>query len=261
MRLTEPQTPHIVVPTTSGTGSEVTSAAVIKSKTAGRKVYIVDNYIVPNTAILDPRFTMTLPASLTASTAMDAMTHSVEALTSIMSNAICDGHALQAIRLIAENLPRVIADGKDEKARINMQLAATMAGWAFNTAQVGLAHSMAHTVGMLHNVPHGAACGIVLPAVMRYNVDYAAGKLALVAQALGVNIHGMEEHEAALAAADAVEALMKSAGHPLKLREVGVPEEDLDLAAFHAIADTPSLFNARPVNDPGQVAELYRQVY
>ena len=261
MRLTEPQTPHIVVPTTSGTGSEVTSAAVIKSKTAGRKVYIIDNYIVPNTAILDPRFTMTLPASLTASTAMDAMTHAVEALTSIMSNAICDGHALQAIRLIAENLPRVIADGNDEKARINMQLAATMAGWAFNTAQVGLAHSMAHTVGMLYNVPHGAACGIVLPAVMRYNVEYAAGKLALAAQALGVNIHGMAAREAALAAADAVEALMKSAGHPLKLREMGVAEDGLDLAAFHAIADTPSLFNARPVNDPGQVAELYRQVY
>ena len=192
-RLTEPQTPHIVIPTTSGTGSEVTNVAVIKSKTAGRKVYIVDPYIVPNAAILDPRFTMTLPPGLTVTTAMDAMTHAVEALTSIMSNAICDGQALQAIRLIAENLPKVVANGQDEKARGQLQVAATTAGWAFTIAQVGLAHAMAHTVGILHNVPHGAACGIVLPKVMRFNVDFAADKLTLVAQALGVNTIGMDD--------------------------------------------------------------------
>ena len=185
-RLQEPQTPHIVIPTTSGTGSEVTNVAVIKSKTAGRKVYIVDTQIVPNVAILDPRFTMTLPPGLTVTTAMDAMTHAVEALTSTMSQPICDGQALQAIRLIAKDLPMVVADPKDEnRPATNMQIAATMAGWAFTIAQVGLAHAMAHTVGILHNVPHGAACGIVLPKVMRFNVDFAADKLAMVAQALG----------------------------------------------------------------------------
>jgi len=261
MRLTEPQTPHIVIPTTSGTGSEVTNTAVIKSGTAGRKVYILDNFLVPNTAILDPVFTLTLPPGLTATTAMDAMTHATEALTSTMSNPICDGHALNAIRLIAENLPKAIADGKDEKARLNLQLAATTAGWAFNIAQVGLAHSMAHTLGMLANVPHGAACGLVLPAVMRFNVDYAADKLALAAHALGVNTGGMEKKEAALAAAEAVERLMKSSGHPLRLRDVGVKEEILAMAAFHAIADTPTLFNARPVTDPAQVEALYKEIF
>ncbi len=260
MRLSEPQTPHICIPTTSGTGSEVTSVSVIKSQTAGRKAYIVDHFIVPNTAILDPRMTMSLPKGLTATTAMDAMTHAMEALTSTMSNAICEGHALQAIRLIAENLPKAIADGKDEQARLNLQLAATAAGWAFNIAQVGLAHSMAHTLGMLANVPHGAACGLVLPSVMRFNVDYAADKLALAAQALGVNTSGMSKKDAALAAADAVEKLMKAVGHPLRLREVGVTEEHLALAAFHAIADTATLFNARPVADPMLVDALYRQI-
>lgn len=260
-RLTEPQTPHIVIPTTSGTGSEVTSVAVIKSNSAGRKVYIVDPNIVPNVAILDPRFTMTLPAGLTATTAMDAMTHAVEALTSTMSNAICDGQALHAIRLIAENLPIAVADGQNEAARSNLQTAATMAGWAFNIAQVGLAHAMAHTLGMLYNTPHGVACGLVLPKVMRYNIDFAADKLALVAQALGVNIHDMDEKEAAAAAADAIEALMEKVGHPMRLRDVGVPQEGLDMAAFHAIADTPSLFNARPVNDPQDVVNLYQEVY
>ena len=261
MRLTEPQIPHIVIPTTSGTGSEVTNVAVIKSGSAGRKVYIVDAFITPNTAILDPQFTMTLPPGLTASTAMDAMTHAVEALTSTMSNPICDGHALQAIRLIGENLPKAIANGNDEKARTNLQIAATTAGWAFGIAQVGLAHSMAHTIGMLANVPHGAACGIVLPAVMRYNVDFATDKLALVAQALGVSIGSLDKKDAANAAADAVEKLMKENGHPMRLSEVGVTEEALALAPFHAIADTPTLFNARPVSDPNDVAELYKQVF
>jgi alcohol dehydrogenase class IV len=259
--LTEPQTPHIAIPTTAGTGSEVTNIAVLTSKGAGRKLFIVDTRIMPNVAILDPRFTMTLPRNLTAATAMDAMTHAVEALMSIMANPVCDGQALHAIRLISENLPLVVADGKNEKARLNMQIAATMAGWAFTVAQVGLAHGMAHTVGTLHHVPHGAACGIVLPKVMRYNVDHAAAKLALAAQALGVDTRGMEERDAALAAADAVEALMEKAGHPLRLRDVGVPEESLPVCAFHAIADTAVIFNARPVSDPAEVLKVYAEAY
>jgi len=259
--LSEPQTPHIAIPTTAGTGSEVTSAAVLTSHGAGRKQFLVDTHIMPNVAILDPRFTLTLPKGMTVTTAMDAMTHAVEAMTSTMSNPICDGLALQAIRLISQNLTIVAEDGQNEKARLNMQVAATMAGWAFTVAQVGLAHGMAHTVGALHHVPHGAACGIVLPGVMRYNVDHATAKLAQVAQALGVNTAGMSERDAALAAADAVEALMKKVGHPMKLSEVGVPQEGLPICAFHAMADTAVIFNARPVNDPGEVLKLYTEAY
>jgi acyl-CoA reductase-like NAD-dependent aldehyde dehydrogenase/alcohol dehydrogenase class IV len=259
--LTEPQTPHIAVPTTSGTGSEVTSVSVLTSHKAGRKLFIVDPKIAPNIAILDPVFTMGLPKSLTVSTAMDALTHAVEDMTSTMANLICDGLALQAIRLIGENLPLAVEDGKNEKARINLQVAATVAGWAFTTAQVGLAHGMAHTVGALHHVPHGAACGIVLPKVMRYNVETSADKLALVAQALGVNTGGMSEKDAALAAADAVEALMQKVGHPMRLRDVGVPEENLAICAFHAIADTAVIFNGRPVSDPNDIIQLYTQAY
>ncbi len=260
-RLQEAQTPHIVIPTTSGTGSEVTNVAVIKSKMAGRKVYIIDIHIVPNVAILDPRFTMTLPPGLTVTTAMDAMTHAVEALTSTMAQPICDGQAMQAIRLITKYLPMVVADPKDEAARNNLQIAATMAGWAFSIAQVGLAHAMAHTVGILHNVPHGAACGIVLPKVMRFNVDFAADKLAMVAQAMGVNTTGLDNRQAALAAAEAIETLMKKSGHPLQLRSVGVPEENLAICAFHAMGDAASLFNARPVTDPQEVLNLYQEAY
>ncbi len=261
MRLTEPQTPHISIPTTSGTGSEVTNVAVLKSKNADRKVYIVDPHIVPDVAILDPRFTMTLPPGLTASTAMDAMTHSIEALTSVMSNSVCDGQALHAIRLIRENLPIAFVDGRNEDARLNLQIAATMAGWAFAVAQVGLAHAMAHAVGSLYGVPHGTACGLMLPKVMRFNVDHAAKKLAMVAQALGVDTANMDDRQAALAAADEIEHLMKSVNHPTRLRDVGVPADSLQACAFHAVADTAVLFNARPVASPQEVFEVYELVY
>ena len=259
--MTEPQTPHIAIPTTSGTGSEVTNVSVLTSHKAGRKLFIVDARITPNIAILDPVFTLSLPKDMTVSTAMDAMTHAIEAMTSTMSNKICDGMALQAIRMINENLPLVAADGKNEKARLNMQLAATMAGWAFTVAQVGLAHGMAHTVGALHHVPHGAACGIILPKVMRYNIETSADKLAQVAHALNVNTAGMSDRDAALAAADAVEALMVKVGHPMRLRDMGVPEESIPVCAFHAIADTAVIFNGRPVNDPNDIIKLYQEAY
>ena len=260
MRLSEPQIPHISIPTTSGTGSEVTSVSVIKSGSAGRKVYILDHFLIPNSAILDPEMTMNLPKGLTVTTALDAMTHSVEALTSTMGNPICEGHSLQAIRLIKDNLPKVIADPHDLKARSNLQTASMLAGWSFNIAQVGLAHSMAHTLGILAGVPHGAACGLILPTVMRFNVDFAAEKLALAAQALGVNTAGMSQREAALAAADAIDELKRSCGHPMKLGDVGVTAQHLEMAAFHAIADAATLFNARPVHDPAEVDALYRSL-
>jgi acyl-CoA reductase-like NAD-dependent aldehyde dehydrogenase/alcohol dehydrogenase class IV len=260
-RLHEPQTPHIVIPTTSGTGSEVTWAAVINNKTAGRKSYIIESRLAPNVAILDPRFTMTLPARLTAGTAMDAMTHAVEALTTITTNPICDGLALHAIRLIRENLPIAVKDGQNEAARLNLAAASTMAGCAFTISFVALAHSMAHTIGHLYGVPHGEACGLVLPKVMRFNVDHAMDKLVLIAQSLGVNIFGMDKREAALAAAAEIEKLMREVGHPLTLREVGVPEEGLMECSMHAMGDPVTLYNARPVASPEEILGLYKQVY
>ncbi len=260
-RLHEPQTPHIVIPTTSGTGSEVTWAAVINNKVAGRKSYIIESWLAPNVAILDPRFTMTLPPRLTAGTAMDAMTHSIEALTTITTNPICDGLALHAIRLIKENLPIAVKDGKNEAARLNLAAASTMAGCAFTISFVALAHSMAHTLGHLYGVPHGEACGLVLPKVMRFNVDHATDKLALIAQSLGVNTFGMDKRDAAFAAADEIEKLMKEVGHPLTLREVGVPEDGLMECSVHAMGDAVTLYNARPVASPDEILELYKQVY
>jgi alcohol dehydrogenase class IV len=205
--------------------------------------------------------TMTLPPGMTAGTAMDAMTHAVEALITITTNPISDGQALHAIRLIKENLPIVVKDGKNETARLNLAAASTMAGQAFTISFVALAHAMAHTVGMLYEIPHGYACGIMLPKVMRYNVDHATDKLALIALHLGVNTFGMDKRAAALAAADEIEALMKEVGHPMRLRDFGVPEEGLVACSMHAMQDPVSLYNARPVASPEEILELYKQVY
>lgn len=258
--LDEPQTPHIVIPT-SGSGSEVTSAAVITCHAAGRKLFIASPHIIPNAAILDPRFALTLPKRMTVATAMDSMTHAVEAMMDNWANRISDAQALQAVRLIYENLPIVAADGKNEEARHNLQIASTLAGWAFAIAQVGLAHCMAHTLGTLFHVPHGEACGLVLPKVMRFNVDHATKALVQVAKALDVNTTGMKERDAALAAADAMEALMKKVGHPLRLRDVGIKEEDLYPAAFHAVCDLNTVFNPRQCGDPNEIVVLFQEAF
>jgi alcohol dehydrogenase class IV len=120
---------------------------------------------------------------------------------------------------------------------------------------------MAHTIGTLHHAHHGTVCGIVLPKVMRFNADHAADKLAMAGQALGVDTADMTDHDAALAAADAVEALMREIKHPMTLRELGVPEDALEADAMHALADTATLFNARPVSDPADVLGLLRQAF
>ena len=260
-RLTQNPVPQVVIPTTSGTGSEATNAAVVKHKALDRKVFISDNYIYPEVAILDPAFVVSLPPHLTAATAMDAMTHACEAMMSNRANLISDGHSLQAIRLIAANLATAVADGKDIKARSSLQVAATVAGMSFSIAGVALAHALAHTVGALHGVPHGAACGIVLPKVMRYNAEYATEALVQIAQALGVDTKNMKDLDAALAAADAMEALMKEVGAPASLKAMGVPEDALPLDAFHAIVDPCVIFNPRPVSDPNDLVEILKQAY
>jgi len=126
---------------------------------------------------------------------------------------------------------------------------------------VGLAHAMAHTLGTLHHMPHGEACGLMLPKVMRFNADHCTNVLVQVAKAMDVNTAGMKDRDAALAAADAVEALMKKVGHPMRLRDVGIKEEDLYMASFHAVCDAATIFNPRPCGDPNEVAALYLEAY
>jgi alcohol dehydrogenase class IV len=252
-RLERRQTPHLVVPTTCGTGSEVTNVAVVKNPAAGRKIYLIDPYIFPDAAILDPQFVAGLPASMVASTAMDALTHAIEAVMSRLSNDVCTGHALQAVRLIAAHLPEAVKNPQNREARGKLQTAAALAGWAFTVAQVGLAHACAHSLGALMNLPHGAACGILLPHVMRYNAEYVQDGLAGVAGALGAGASDSGRPGAALAAADSVRALMEEIDHPLSLSAVGITEDRFMDIAVHAVADPAVMFNPRPPGGPAGI--------
>ena len=257
--LTRPQTPHVVVPTTAGTGSEVTSMAVILDERKGQKILIVENFNTPRIAILDPRMTEKLPPLLTASTGMDAMTHAVEALQSVQREPVADGLAMHAIRLLYRHLPCCVEDGADLSARGQVQIAATMAGWAFGNAMVGLTHAMAHSLGAVARVPHGIANGILLPHVMAFNLAEAAEGYGLVAEALGLRERGEDEREAAPRAVAAIAGFLGRIGHPRRLSEAGVNEADLDRAAALSLADGAIVNNPRLVLEAGEVRELYRK--
>ncbi|MBE7483384.1 MAG: aldehyde dehydrogenase family protein [Polyangiaceae bacterium] len=257
--LTEPQLFHVAVPTTAGTGSEVTSAAVIKNHSLRIKTYIVDRFITPNLAVLDPTLTVGLPPRLTAATGMDALTHAIEAFTSKQSNPMADAQALHAIRLIAKNLARVVKHGDDLGARAEMQSAATLAGWAISSAQVGLVHGMSHTLGARHGVPHGTGNGILLPHVLRFHAGARVTheRLLEVARALGVDTAGLSAADAAPKAADAVAELLRACDHPTSLAEVGVPASDLAACAEVAFVDIANLAAARRPAYPGEILEIY----
>lgn len=160
----------VCVPTTSGTGSEVTPFAVISDKAHGKKYPLADYSLTPSVAIIDPSFTMNLPASITADTGMDVLTHAVEALVATLASDYTDGLAFQAIKMVFEFLPRAVKDGRNDPiAREKMHNASAMAGMAFANAFLGMNHSLAHKIGATHHVPHGRANAILLPHVIRYN--------------------------------------------------------------------------------------------
>ncbi len=259
--LTRPQTPHIAIPTTAGTGSEVTYAFVIKDWEKNQKLLYADDYIIPNTGILDPTMTQGLPPMLTAITGMDALTHAVEAIHALQAEPISDAMACGAIQMIMENLPRCVENGDDLVARGQQQIAATMAGIAFSNAQVGLVHAMAHCVGALYQVPHGMANSILLPHVMKYNLEYCPDRYALVARAMGLDVRDMSDEEAGEAAIQAIWELTRKMGVPQKLREVNVPEDGLEQAADMALYDGSIVYNPRPVLDPEEVLQVYKEAW
>ncbi len=259
--LSRPQTPHIAVPTTAGSGSEVTWFAVIKDWERNIKEAFVDVHIIPNKAILDPTMVAGLPPHLTAGPGMDSLSHAVEAIHSLQRQPIIDGMALQAVRLIMENLPRCVEKGNDLVPRGQQQLAATMAGIAFGNSQPGLVHAMAHPVGALFKVPHGVANAILLPHVMLFNMPECADRYALIARAMDLDVRSLSDEEVGRAAVEAIRNLAAQIGLPQKLREVDVPEEGLVEAADYSLADGSIVYNPRQVTDKEEVLEVYRAAW
>ena len=260
-RLTRRQTPHIAVPTTAGTGSEVSLYILVKDRARHEKMHFLDDRIIPDAAILDPSVTLALPAPLTAATGMDALTHAIEAYTSANKNPIADGLALQAMRLIARHLPRAVAEPNDKVARGQMLVAANMAGLAFNSTGVGLVHAMAHVVGARHGVHHGTANAIFLPHVIRFNADELGALYRNVAEALGVDARALGDEMAGEAAAQAVAHLSARIHLPGKLREVGVPEADLEACAEGSLSDGAIVYNGKLAADKNLVLGVYKNAY
>ena len=168
--LKRPLKPLVAVPTTAGTGSEVTMVAVISDSTVNRKLLFTSHYLLPDIAVIDPRMTLTLPPHLTAATAMDAMTHAVEAYTCLSKNPISDAFAMEAISLISQNLMTVVNRPDDSQGRLALATAATLAGVAFSNSMVGMVHTLGHSVGGVCHVAHGTCMSILLPYGLEYNM-------------------------------------------------------------------------------------------
>ncbi|MEJ2101908.1 MAG: iron-containing alcohol dehydrogenase [Desulfobacterales bacterium] len=259
--LTRPQIPHIAVPTTAGTGSEVTSAAVIFDQEQGQKILVFEYFITPRVAILDPKITASLPPQLTAATGMDAMTHAVESYVSLQRNPISDAAALHAIRLIVNYLPLAVSNGSDLSARGQMQVAALLAGWAFSNAMVGLAHAMAHSLGAVCRIPHGLANALILPQVMRYNQTEVPELMMDIAAAMGISIEELDTLAAGKAAADKMEGFLKQIGLTERLKDLGVKPEALKQCAELSMSDGSIVYNPKMVMDADEILDIYMKLY
>jgi len=258
--LTRAQTPHIVIPTTAGTGSEVTYAAVIKDHAKKQKLLVVDHHITPDTGILDPEMTVGMPPRLTAATGMDALTHAVEAIHSEQHEPLADAMAMHAIRLILAFLPRAVENGQDLAVRGQMLIAANLAGVAFGNAQVGIVHAMAHSVGARFGVPHGVANSILLPFGMQFNLD-SVPRYALVAEAMGIPVQGQSPEAAGQAAIEEIKKLTRRLGLPQRLREVQVPEAGIREVAELTLYDGSLVYNPKPAFDADLIEGVLREAW
>ena len=223
----------IAVPTTAGTAAEATINYVITDVERKRKFVCVDVNDIPNVAVVDPDMMSTMPKGLTAATGMDALTHAIEGYTTKGAWALPDCLNLEAIRLIAKSQRGAVAN--DPEGREGMALGQFVTGMAFSNVGLGIAHSVAHTLGAVYDTPHGVACAMMLPIVMEYNADATGDKLKAVAEAMGVDTTGMDAAAYRKAAVDAVRQLSIDVGIPTKLDKIR--EEDLDFLAESAYAD------------------------
>lgn len=266
----------VAIPTTSGTGSEVTAFTVITDKKNNVKYPLADYQLTPNIAILDPDFVMSVPASVTADTGMDVLTHAIEAYVSVMATDFTDALAIRAAQLIVEYLPRAYKDGGDKEAREKVHNASCMAGMAFTNAFLGINHSLAHKLGGEFHIPHGRANAVLLPHVIRYNAKkpnkfaafpkyktfVADKKYAEIAKAIGLEFSSVEEGVEKLA--QKVESMMKEMNIPCNLKEMGVDEKTF-MVKVDYLADRAFEDQCTPANPKlplvTELADLYRIAY
>ncbi|HOG82315.1 MAG TPA: iron-containing alcohol dehydrogenase [Smithellaceae bacterium] len=260
-KVPKPGLPKIMIPTTAGTGSEVTFTAVFIRKNLKKKEGMNSPHLYPDLALLDPELTLSLPPEPTAHTGLDALCHAIESYTSINASPLSEMFSLEAIALIAENLRTCVHDGKNIAARERMLLGSLYAGIGLANAGVTAVHSLSYPLGGKFGVGHGLANTILLAPVMAYNLPGALEKFADVAEAMGECVEGLPLREAAYLAVDAVEALIDDCGITSSIRDFGVKEED-----FPSLADV-AMTVARPLeNNPRKMTKeemiaIYAQAF
>jgi 1,3-propanediol dehydrogenase len=258
--LSNPLPPIVAVNTTAGTASEVTRHCVLTNTKKKIKFVIVSWRNLPLVSINDPMLMVKKPAGLTAATGMDALTHAIEAYVSKDANPVTDASAIQAIKLISQNLRQAVALGENLEARENMAYASLLAGMAFNNANLGYVHAMAHQLGGLYDMPHGVANAMLLPHVERYNMISNPKKFADIAEFMGENISGLSIIEAAEKAIDAMFRLSKDVGIPASLKEMGIKEEDFEHMAELALLDGNAFSNPRKGNER-DIVNIFKAAY
>ncbi len=256
-----PCTPIIAVPTTAGTAAEVTINYVITDVERKRKFACVDPHDMPIVAVVDPEMMGSMPVGLTAATGMDALTHAIEGYTTKAAWTMTDMFHLEAIKLVSLHLRDAVQEAKDKKpgsGREGMALAEYIAGMGFSNVGLGIAHSMAHTLGAVYDTPHGVACAMALPIVMEYNADCTGERYREIARAMGVSgVDEMSQDEYRRAAVDAVAKLGQDVGIPTKVE--ALREEDLDFLAESAHADACAPGNPKDASVE-DIKELFRKL-
>ena len=251
--------PIIALPTTAGTAAETTINYVIIDEEKQKKMVCVDPNDIPAVAIIDAELMYSLPKSLTAATGMDAMTHAIEGLITKGAWELSDMFEIKAIEMIHKYLPIAVNEPTNLVGRDGMAVAQYVAGMAFSNVGLGVDHGMAHPLSALHDIPHGVACAMLLPTVMKFNAPAALPKYVDIAKALGVYKDGITQQEAADAACAEIDNLSRLVGIPTHLSELGITEKDIDALADQAIVDVCTPGNPREVTRDDIVA-LYKQI-
>jgi alcohol dehydrogenase class IV len=262
-KIPKPGAPLIAIPTTAGTGSEVTQFTIITDTQKDVKMLIASPHIMPRVALVDPLLTLKMPPSITMSTGLDALTHAIEAYVSVKAQPITDVLALEAIRLIAANLRQAWSNGDNVEARTHMAIGSLVAGLAFSNSSVALVHGMARPIGAYFHVPHGISNAALLPTVMEFSIPGNPKRYADIAQAMGEITEGLSVLDAAYLAAEAVQRLNQDLKVPT-LRGLGVEEKRFNSVVKQMAAD--ALASGSPNNNPRratqeEIVELYYKAY
>jgi alcohol dehydrogenase class IV len=247
-KVPSPVVPIFAIPTTAGTGSEISGSTVLTDRVRKYKMSIRSPYLVPKLALLDPTLLCSLPPKVIAPTGMDALVHAVESYIALSSSPATEGLAIEAIKMVGENLRAFYANPSDLEAASNMLMASAMACMSFSNARLGVIHAIAHVLGGRYNIAHGLACAILLPHAMEFSLIGALDKFGRIAEAMGETTEGMSKMDKADAAVSAIRKLMNDIDMTKGLAQYGAKEEELNEIASEAMASGMHLTTPRTMD-------------